>query len=314
MGLRVSRTRSASPPASTRTREHIDALARARLRLHRGRHRHAAAAAGQPAAAPVPHCRRSRRIINRFGFNNVGVDAFAAQRRARATGAASSASTSARTPTRRSSARPTTTRTACGRSTPRASYVTVNISSPNTKDLRELQQDAQLDALARQRSAASASRWPTRHGKRVPLALKIAPDLDDAADRGHRRRACGATASTRVIATNTRPSREGVEGLPHASEAGGLSGAPVRARVDRGARRTCKARCGGEVAADRRGRHHVGRRRARRRSPPARRWCSSTPASSTAARRWSPNAYRRSARSKGRRVPRRPHAAGRRFA
>lgn len=106
-----------------------------------------------------------------------------------------------------------------------ASYVTVNISSPNTKNLRELQKDEALDDLlsrlkARQRQLAD------RHGKYVPMALKIAPDLDDEqiaaiadALRRHRFDA--------VIATNTTLSREGVEGLPNGDEAGGLSGAPV---------------------------------------------------------------------------------------
>jgi len=106
-----------------------------------------------------------------------------------------------------------------------AGYVAINISSPNTKNLRELQKDEALDDLlaqlkARQRELAE------RHGKYVPLALKIAPDLDDAqiaaiadALRRHRFDA--------VIATNTTLSRAGVEGLPNANETGGLSGAPV---------------------------------------------------------------------------------------
>lgn len=106
-----------------------------------------------------------------------------------------------------------------------ASYVTVNISSPNTKNLRQLQGESELDALLgalkeRQESLAD------KHGRHVPLALKIAPDLDDEQItqiatllRRHRIDA--------VIATNTTLSREGVESSPHANEAGGLSGAPV---------------------------------------------------------------------------------------
>ncbi|NJD24623.1 MAG: quinone-dependent dihydroorotate dehydrogenase [Betaproteobacteria bacterium] len=108
---------------------------------------------------------------------------------------------------------------------PVASYVTVNISSPNTKNLRELQKDEALDdllALLKARQQVLAQ----RHGRYVPMALKIAPDLDDAqiaaiADALRRHRMDG------VIATNTTLSREGVEGMPHADEAGGLSGAPV---------------------------------------------------------------------------------------
>jgi dihydroorotate dehydrogenase len=108
---------------------------------------------------------------------------------------------------------------------PVASYVTVNISSPNTKNLRELQKDEALDDLLAQLKARQEV-LAERHGRYVPMALKIAPDLDDAqiaaiADALRRHRMDG------VIATNTTLSREGVEGLANASEAGGLSGAPV---------------------------------------------------------------------------------------
>ena len=106
-----------------------------------------------------------------------------------------------------------------------ASYVTVNISSPNTKNLRELQKDEALDDLLSQLKARQVQ-LADKHGKYVPMALKIAPDLDDAqiaaiadALRRHRFDA--------VIATNTTLSREGVEGMPNADETGGLSGAPV---------------------------------------------------------------------------------------
>jgi dihydroorotate dehydrogenase len=106
-----------------------------------------------------------------------------------------------------------------------ASYITVNISSPNTKNLRELQKDEALDDLLA-RLKASQQKLADKHGKYVPLALKIAPDLDDTqitaiADALRRHRFDG------VIATNTTLSREGVEGLPNAQETGGLSGAPV---------------------------------------------------------------------------------------
>jgi len=107
-----------------------------------------------------------------------------------------------------------------------AHYVAVNISSPNTQNLRELQKDEALDALLgalkrRQRELAD------RHGRYVPLALKIAPDLDDA------QIATIADALLRheidaVIATNTTLARDAVKGMPHGDEAGGLSGAPVR--------------------------------------------------------------------------------------
>ena len=106
-----------------------------------------------------------------------------------------------------------------------ASYVTVNISSPNTKNLRELQKDEALDDLLAQLKARQ-EQLADKHGKYVPMTLKIAPDLDDEqitaiADALRRHRIDG------VIATNTTLSREGVEGMPNAAETGGLSGAPV---------------------------------------------------------------------------------------
>ncbi len=108
---------------------------------------------------------------------------------------------------------------------PHADYVTVNISSPNTKNLRELQGDAALDALlgALQQRRLQLQK---QHQRKVPMFLKIAPDLDEAqvgviADTLQRHRIDG------VIATNTTLERSAVQGLPHAGEAGGLSGAPV---------------------------------------------------------------------------------------
>ena len=109
---------------------------------------------------------------------------------------------------------------------PYADYVTVNISSPNTKNLRDLQSDAALDALL---SALKSRQAELReeHGKQVPLFLKIAPDLDETQVRAIAE-ALRQHGIEGVIATNTTLSREAVQGLPHAEEAGGLSGAPVR--------------------------------------------------------------------------------------
>ena len=108
---------------------------------------------------------------------------------------------------------------------PHADYVTVNISSPNTKNLRALQSDEALDALL---GAIAAERkvLKKKHGKSVPIFIKIAPDLDAAqieviaASLLHHK-------MDGVVATNTTLSREAVKGMPHAEEAGGLSGAPV---------------------------------------------------------------------------------------
>jgi dihydroorotate dehydrogenase len=110
---------------------------------------------------------------------------------------------------------------------PHADYVTVNISSPNTKNLRALQGDEALDALLgalAERRAALA----TEHGRNVPMFLKIAPDLDEAQVRVIAA-TLGRHGMDGVIATNTTISRDAVKGLKHAEETGGLSGAPVLA-------------------------------------------------------------------------------------
>ncbi|WP_227814281.1 quinone-dependent dihydroorotate dehydrogenase [Nitrogeniibacter aestuarii] len=107
-----------------------------------------------------------------------------------------------------------------------ATYVTVNISSPNTKNLRALQGASELDGLLGPLKAAQ-TRLADTHGRYVPLALKIAPDLEadqvtniaDALKRHH---------IDAVIATNTTIARDKVQGVKHGDEQGGLSGAPVR--------------------------------------------------------------------------------------
>ncbi|MFM1908812.1 MAG: hypothetical protein RLZZ591_2489 [Pseudomonadota bacterium] len=123
---------------------------------------------------------------------------------------------------------------------PHADYVTVNISSPNTKNLRSLQSDEALDgllgAIAERREQLLA-----KHGKRSPIFLKIAPDLEDdqieviaATLKRYGLDASGqANHAWGVIATNTTLSRDAVQGLPHAQETGGLSGSPVLAMSNR---------------------------------------------------------------------------------
>ena len=108
---------------------------------------------------------------------------------------------------------------------PHADYVTINISSPNTQNLRALQSDAALDALLsalQERKAALV----LRHGKRVPIFVKIAPDLDEA-QVGAIAAALRNNGIDGVIATNTTVAREAVKTLRHGAEPGGLSGAPV---------------------------------------------------------------------------------------
>jgi dihydroorotate dehydrogenase len=183
-------------------------------------------------------------IINRFGFNNVGVDGFLRNvRAARWQGVLGiNIGKNADTPPERA-----VDDYALGfeKVYASASYVTINISSPNTKNLRDLQQDSQLNSLL-ERLSGLRTRLTEKHGKRVPLALKIAPDLDEPqiqaiADAVRRHRIDA------VIATNTSTGREGVEGLRHANEAGGLSGAPITDRST-SILQGIKSRLGNEVA------------------------------------------------------------------
>jgi dihydroorotate dehydrogenase len=169
-------------------------------------------------------------LINRFGFNNIGLDAFIANVERARFGARSGGilginiGKNAATPAERAVE---DYETGLRGVYAHASYVTVNISSPNTRGLRALQDADQVDSLLSS-LARLRSELAERHGKRVPLVLKVAPDLSEAqieaiADALRRHGIDG------LIATNTSTSREGVEGQRHAGEAGGLSGAPIRA-------------------------------------------------------------------------------------
>ena len=107
-----------------------------------------------------------------------------------------------------------------------ASYVTVNISSPNTKNLRQLQEGNELLKLL-QSLKEERTKLSDEFGKRVPLFLKIAPDLvaEQITEIAGLVQDNGFDA---IIATNTTLSRTGVENEPHGQETGGLSGAPVK--------------------------------------------------------------------------------------
>jgi len=111
-----------------------------------------------------------------------------------------------------------------------ASYVVVNISSPNTPDLRSLQHgealDRMLDALRERQTSLDQ-----RAGRRVPLVVKIAPDNTDA-DIEAMAAAFIRHGVDGVIAGNTTVSRQGIEGHSLAGEAGGLSGAPLKSLAD----------------------------------------------------------------------------------
>ncbi|MFT3665618.1 quinone-dependent dihydroorotate dehydrogenase [Piscinibacter sp.] len=169
----------------------------------------------------------ARALINRLGFNNDGLDAFVANvKRAgfRAQGGilGLNIGKNAATPIERAV---DDYLLGLAGVYPHADYVTINISSPNTQNLRELQGDAALDALlgaiTQRREALQRE-----HGRAVPLFVKIAPDLDEAQVK-----LIAATLNRHgidgVIATNTTIARDAVRHLMHGAEAGGLSGAPV---------------------------------------------------------------------------------------
>ena len=163
-------------------------------------------------------------IVNRMGFNNEGVDKLVANvRRARYDGILGiNIGKNFDTPVERAA----DDYVACLEKVYElASYVTINISSPNTKNLRQLQQSDELAALL-ERITRTREALVRSTKRRVPLVVKIAPDLDDEglyaiADALKRYGIDG------VIATNTTIARDAVCGLPHAEETGGLSGAPL---------------------------------------------------------------------------------------
>ncbi len=164
-------------------------------------------------------------IINRMGFNNHGVAALVENvKRAKYRGILGiNIGKNADTPIERAA----DDYLACLDAVyAHASYVTVNISSPNTRNLRDLQSADALDSLLAQLKQRQGKLAQT-HGRYVPVALKIAPDLD------HEQIAAIADLLCRhrmdaVIATNTTLARDQVARLDHGNEAGGLSGAPVR--------------------------------------------------------------------------------------
>ena len=197
---------------------------------------------GQPGN-PKPRMFRLHQadaLINRLGFNNDGLDAFLSnvkQARCRQPGTHSPMKLGlniGKNATTDIAHAADDYLTCLDGVYPHADYVTINISSPNTQNLRSLQTDAALDALLdvlSQRRDVLAS----RHGKHIPLFVKIAPDLDEAQVASVamtlKRYGCGANGQPNqawgVIATNTTLDRTAVAGMPHAQETGGLSGRPV---------------------------------------------------------------------------------------
>jgi dihydroorotate dehydrogenase len=167
-------------------------------------------------------------LINRLGFNNEGVERFVANvDRSGYRGVLGvNIGKNFDTPNERAAE----DYVACLRAVyTRATYVTINVSSPNTQGLRDLQGEHALGALLAELTM-ERDRLAERHGRRVPLAVKIAPDLTDDGIASIARLLVqhGIDAA---IAGNTTVSRRGIEHLPHSSEQGGLSGAPLTARA-----------------------------------------------------------------------------------
>ena len=173
---------------------------------------------------------QAQAIINRMGFNNDGVDELVENvQRADYRGILGiNIGKNAATPIERAA----DDYLICLRKVyPHASYVAVNISSPNTKNLRQLQGEEALNDLLKSLKAEQQKLADT-HGKYVPIALKIAPDME-AVQIAQIARLLMQHRIDGVIATNTTLSRIGVEHLPHGAESGGLSGAPLRDRSTR---------------------------------------------------------------------------------
>jgi dihydroorotate dehydrogenase len=170
----------------------------------------------------------ARAIINRYGLNSVGVDAFVANLRKSKTIIGVNIGKNKDTPNEKAA---DDYETCLEKLYPHVDYVTLNISSPNTVGLRDLQSADVLENLLK-RIKQKREQLRQQHGRNVALALKIAPDLDDAQIReiaavARRERIDG------IVATNTTLSRAGVESYANGSQSGGLSGAPLRERATR---------------------------------------------------------------------------------
>lgn len=163
-------------------------------------------------------------IINRMGFNNKGVDYLVRQVQSRGFAGilGINIGKNATTPVEQAQ---DDYRTAMAKVYPWADYITINISSPNTPGLRSLQYGQQLSELLSSLKTYQLQ-LQSKHGRYVPLAIKIAPDLDE-----HQLRQLAATLKEQgvdaVIATNTTLRREQVQDLRYGNESGGLSGAPL---------------------------------------------------------------------------------------
>ena len=171
---------------------------------------------------------RYNAIINRMGFNNAGVDALVQnveRSRQRRGPLGINIGKNKDTPNEEALS---DYLTCLEKVYPLADYITVNISSPNTAGLRELQEEQALRHLVAGLREAQ-ERLAGVRGRRVPMLVKVAPDLSES-DINAAARVLGELEVDGVIATNTTISRDGVEGHPRATQAGGLSGGPLLAQ------------------------------------------------------------------------------------
>ena len=170
---------------------------------------------------------QDRAVINRYGFNSSGMEPAAARLAARRSGTSRQAGiVGINVGANKTSDVPTDDyRTAVARLAPYAHYITLNISSPNTPGLRDLQAGDNL-----RRTIAAGRDGMAEAGVTCPLFVKIAPDLED----GDIDTICATALDEGIdglIATNTTIARPGTLRSPHAAESGGLSGAPLFERA-----------------------------------------------------------------------------------
>ncbi|THU04517.1 quinone-dependent dihydroorotate dehydrogenase [Lampropedia puyangensis] len=177
--------------------------------------------------------REAGAVINRMGFNNKGLDTFLKNvQKSRVRGDVNhpqhglrlglNIGKNAATPIERAA----DDYVACLRAVyPHADYVTINISSPNTKNLRDLQSNASLDALLQ--TLVDCREELKKEHPHKPMFLKIAPDLD-AEQVGLIAQLLQRHQVDGVVATNTTINHAAVEAFEHGAEVGGVSGAPVR--------------------------------------------------------------------------------------
>ncbi|SEK77084.1 dihydroorotate oxidase A [Pseudoxanthomonas sp. GM95] len=179
----------------------------------------------QPRMFRLP---QHKAVINRLGFNNQGVDVLVRNvQRARRKGGLLGINIGKNKDTPNESAADDYL-FCLERVYPLADYITVNISSPNTAGLRELQEEQALRQLIGTLREAQ-EKLGAQHGKRVPMLVKVAPDLSDE-DIDAVCRVLSDLSVDGVIATNTTVDRSLVHAHRHAAQAGGLSGAPLMAQ------------------------------------------------------------------------------------